>query len=377
MKNQKGSAVVWIIIIVAVFVIAGGIYFYSKNTFVLVPTVTAPQTTSSTPTENLSITSISPSIASAGQTITVNGSGFSKTNPNNEEGMSWGKQNPTAIALTNSQGKTVQLSVASVPSDNSLTFLVPFLPVCIGVERGCGSSDPASYFLNINPGIYSVAVEDGVTGVKSNAVSLTVTDSYKVDIYGAVPGMTDYTDSNLGFMFWYPSSWQVMQVPVQNPNEYSGGTIVKQFVVSVPNKTPFNPGVMISEYSSSARTITDSGQCGAMGNCSTTTRYYFDTGTHTWMVEYSGATKAADISANTMGGLHMLSAGTDTIIPLSAENFLVVSNDQSESVAVTDSQNYLANTIVATDPSVGTPLSAVQIIQTIQAEAKAYGVSGQ
>ncbi len=30
MKNQKGSVVAWTIVIIAILVVAGGIYFYSK-----------------------------------------------------------------------------------------------------------------------------------------------------------------------------------------------------------------------------------------------------------------------------------------------------------------------------------------------------------
>jgi len=52
MKNQKGSAVVWAIIIIAILVIAGGIYFYSRNSSVS----TAPiQTTTGAPAPTVSV----------------------------------------------------------------------------------------------------------------------------------------------------------------------------------------------------------------------------------------------------------------------------------------------------------------------------------
>jgi hypothetical protein len=61
--------------------------------------------------------------------------------------------------------------------------------------------------------------------------------------------------------------------------------------------------------------------------------------------------------------------GTDTIIPLSASHFLVISTDD---VGGYTNQKYLVNTIVATDPSVATPVSQAEQIKTIQAEKTAY-----
>ena len=82
---------------------------------------------------------------------------------------------------------------------------------------------------------------------------------------------------------------------------------------------------------------------------------------------------AADVSNNTMGGLHIfpgaLRFGANSIVPLSASHFLIIStNDSAGNIR----QNNLVDTIVATDSSVATPWSAALQTQTIQAEKTAY-----
>jgi hypothetical protein len=76
-----------------------------------------------------------------------------------------------------------------------------------------------------------------------------------------------------------------------------------------------------------------------------------------------------------MGGLHMLAGsmrfGGNVIIPLSAQNFVVVSVDGAIATESDDDQA-LAKTIVAADSSVATPVNADQQVQIIQAEKKAY-----
>ena len=87
----------------------------------------------------------------------------------------------------------------------------------------------------------------------------------------------------------------------------------------------------------------------------------------TWTLEkgLSGAgTKPADVSTNTMGGLHIL---LGSIVPLTAHDFVVV-----DSYGTSAPINTVINTIVATDPSVATPVSAAQQEAAIQAEKAAY-----
>ncbi len=52
MKNQKGSVVAWTIVIIAILVVAGGIYFYSRNTSA---PITPIQTTTGTPTVSVNL----------------------------------------------------------------------------------------------------------------------------------------------------------------------------------------------------------------------------------------------------------------------------------------------------------------------------------
>jgi len=87
--------------------------------------------------------------------------------------------------------------------------------------------------------------------------------------------------------------------------------------------------------------------------------------------------KPADVSFNTMGGLHIFSTlqkENASIIPLSAQHFLIV-GEYSGQNPTNDIELPLVKTIVATDSSVATPVSVAEQIQTIQAAKDAY--SGQ
>ena len=87
----------------------------------------------------------------------------------------------------------------------------------------------------------------------------------------------------------------------------------------------------------------------------------------------------ANVSTNTMGGLHMLNGnvrfGLSTVIPLSARHFLIVGAAPGGfGGGEHNIQDYLAATIVATDPAVATPVSTTQQTIIIQAEATKYGM---
>ena len=207
---------------------------------------------------------------------------------------------------------------------------------------------------------------------RSMLQSLTITDTAPV----SAPGMTKYTDSDFGFSFWYPSNWVVS---IGAPDEYeskfyTGGSISRQIFARDPANG--RTGVAIDEFTSVDRSITDSNPCGPLDGCPNAARYFFDVGTHTWMVEaqYAGSpsvTAAETVSNNTMGGLHIFSGtarfGDDAIVPLSARNFLIFSPGETGG-----RYRELVNTVVATDPSVATPVSAAEQIQAIQAERDAY-----
>jgi hypothetical protein len=194
-----------------------------------------------------------------------------------------------------------------------------------------------------------------------------------------VPGMLEYSDPSFGFSFWYPDGWQVISTPVQEPNKYPGGTIVKELDVENGMRQ-----ITLEEFTSPSSSITDSTGVGACPVCSTT-NYYFNSANRTWMVVYPNGSNAgtpapgvpsrANISTNTIGGLYMLAGsqrfGANVIVPLSPKNFVVVTVDGAIATGSNDAQA-LAKTIVASDPAAGTPVSAAVQVQTIGAETTAY-----
>ncbi len=181
-------------------------------------------------------------------------------------------------------------------------------------------------------------------------------------------GMTQYTDSNFGFTFWYPSSWKIISTTTKDTASFPGGTLVKTIQVGSPG------GVMIYVVNSTAQTITDeqNGHASPIAQ----TKYFYSSTLGKWMVAYpegiaagiSRATTTANISNTTMSGLIMLPSGRrfDTsIIPLSTTNFLVVSDGGGSNAAV------LAKTI----SFVGASVNPSILSTTLQAEANAYGGS--
>lgn len=193
----------------------------------------------------------------------------------------------------------------------------------------------------------------------------------------SVAGMSKHADSNFGFSFYYPSSWTVQNSAARS--SYAGGDVQKTLTITPPNGTT-GDAVTIDEFYSPTREITiPYDLCSPMSGSSVPAhRYYFDANTHTWMIEvpaYTGisgrdgsqhsvpaSTKAADVSQNTMGGLHMLAAGcSGAVIPLSAKNFVVFTFYRNVGHYYTS----IAKTIMAADPSVATLVSRDEQIQTI------------
>lgn len=183
----------------------------------------------------------------------------------------------------------------------------------------------------------------------------------------SVPGMSKYTDADFGFSFWYPSSSTITPIhstPANITDGTGGGTFKKNLVIFVGGQST---EIDIVEMQSDTRFFD------LWIDKYTTERFYFDRSTHTWMHVLVGADGwPAEVSTNTMGGLHMLSfnfvpSTNNQVIPLSANAFLYISNvDKKMNILP------LTKTIVATDPSVATPVSAAEQIATIQAEQKAY-----
>ena len=167
----------------------------------------------------------------------------------------------------------------------------------------------------------------------------------------SVPGMSEYTDSDFGFSFWYPSTWSVNKIK-------SGSGSFSPWEITIANPSNNAQNLSILE-------VTDDSVADASGS------YYFDAQAGVWMHQMGGQfLQPADISNNTMGGLHIFPGNGDSFVPLSASKFLTVSAWNTDS---TINWNYLTNTIVATNPNVATPISTNQQIATIGAEETAYG----
>lgn len=251
-------------------------------------------------------------------------------------------------------------------------------------------------------GYYQIRVIANSRGLGSNTTHELLTTKVYADIGNtsqssiSVPGMTKYTDADFGFSFWYPSGWTVTSASgVAGTKDWAGNLLKGRIVIK-------GDGVEIDIDKSHSDERTYKVNQGACGYCGPLT-YYFDTALHTWMTVHpdglsgapdatpeqmaaSKAPKPADVSNNTMGGLHIFNTGqkeSAAIIPLSARDFLYIQGvtytQQCGSSCAVDGGSYvkgaaqfLAKTILATDPSVATPVSAAEQTATIQAEKKAY-----
>jgi hypothetical protein len=202
----------------------------------------------------------------------------------------------------------------------------------------------------------------------------------------SVPGMSRYTDSGFGFSFWYPTSWKVTQRPVTDPTDsgwFQGGTIVKEFVLANPKASDDDlPGVIIQEFSSSTNSITELGQTKSASPVGADQSYFFDGRTHTWMYKIlsSGAddgpprTSPADLSNNTMGGLHIFDGaqrhGANCIVVLSPSKFLVLATKDPGGDSL---HQYLAKTVVAVGANAAKRTDVQQQTSAIYKEGIQFG----
>jgi hypothetical protein len=215
-----------------------------------------------------------------------------------------------------------------------------------------------------------------------NAPHVVVTQTS--DTLVSVTDMRLYTDSYLGFSFWYPGNWSVQTVqPSEYQVAYAGGTVVNE--LSVQSSVNTQNTILIDEVTSPSMSITDETGVGACPVC-VAMRYYFDTKAHAWKLQYpngsskgdpAGTTVAADTTQSTMGGLHIFPGsrrfGANKIIPLSAHNFLVVSVSGAMATGMDPAVAHaLTKTIIAADPAAATPLRASDQITTIDIEKSAY-----
>jgi hypothetical protein len=224
------------------------------------------------------------------------------------------------------------------------------------------------------PGVYEKLGNGQTKPIASAAIKLTSATEI------SVPGLEKYTDSDFGFSFWYPSGWKNTNIPIAEKDSFvdhrveivNGETVVKELLLS-DGKDSSND-IRIFEVNSPDRSFYAAGNGKWPG-----TKFYFNPTTHTWMslgtnVPSETGGTAADVSINSMGGLHLFELPTTIVVPLSAQYFVVVETDQLGQPN-RDHMISLAKTIVASDPSVATLVSAAQQQATIQAEAAAYGVS--
>ncbi len=225
------------------------------------------------------------------------------------------------------------------------------------------------YFYNISNSSIPITNQDVASGTSTDQQNQTST-------IASTSSAKQYTDADFGFSFWYPSDWQVSEI---SPSTDTDSNIQTGKVMSIlvlgekDTKGNTKPEIYIQKVHSSSMIITDT------FGISPNQTYFFNSKTHTWMTsgyDSNGklsASTTANVSVNTMGGLHIFgSSGQDStygrgeIVPLSADNFVVVNN-----IGVFDA-NFLTNTILATDPSVATPISFDGQNKIVQQELNSF-----
>jgi hypothetical protein len=175
MKNQKGSAATWTIIL-AIIIVAGGVYFYSKNSSTSVQTVSTVATTTQP-----SITITAPS---AGQTYYDNSTMNVSWNSSNYSGL-------LDVALTSSNGDFVLLACGiEVPNTGTCSWTIP---------RNIVPDNPlpsALYRINIRTNDDSINTYSPYFTIDASQASTS-----------QISGQT-YTNTQYGFSFQYPADYQ-------------------------------------------------------------------------------------------------------------------------------------------------------------------------
>ena len=177
--------------------------------------------------------------------------------------------------------------------------------------------------------------------------------------------MSQYTDSSFGFSFWYPSGWTVTVSDGCDPNMLVGSlnhSAVK--TLDIGDATYY---IDLCEITSTDGVYYEAGKI--------YDQYYYDATTGLWMYNrhwdpqtgLGNHISPADLSDKTMGGLPIFAG---QYVALSGNKFLnfEINSEPNNSIDL----SYFLNTIVATDPSVATPVSATQQEATIEAEQQAY-----
>jgi hypothetical protein len=205
--------------------------------------------------------------------------------------------------------------------------------------------------------VFAAIVAAGNLTFLMHAASAGATEKY---------GMRQYVDAKYHFSFWYPRALQITATTGHDRRSFPGGTNVKTLEVGEPG------GISVSVVVSPKQTITDepNGHAAPIAQ----TKYFYDAASKRWMVAFpegdslvgDGATKPADVSEKTMGGLPMLPSGARfdaTIIPLSTTLFLVVKDGGGSGFT-----KQLAKTVTP----VGARINPAARSSALKAEADAY-----
>ena len=181
-------------------------------------------------------------------------------------------------------------------------------------------------------------------GIRSESASGAPNDSNSTDQATSsltIPGMSQYVDSNFGFSFWYPDSWQITiaHSTLDAGTTYGTGAVVLQ---TISAKDPRRPayGVSVNEVYSPGMSIYGDPLYDP-SPLSSYVNYFFDPTNNSWLVATgrtpqgdSPATTTADTSDTTMGGLPIFSgylrSSQMRIIPLSPVDFLAIYDNYSE-----------------------------------------------
>ena len=194
-------------------------------------------------------------------------------------------------------------------------------------------------------------------GPAITTAAVTVSEPSQVSV--SVPGMSQYTDSDFGFSFWYPSGWRVTK-------HHSGSDPSSYFeILIVDEQTASNISILEMDDKSGGLEATGCGTC--------MEKAYFDAVRKTWMLDTNDFTggsnptrvhvvSTVDVSSQTMGGLPIFWGDT---VGVNAHTFLQIGS-------VSKDVSKLIKTIVASNPSVATPVSLAKQKVIIEAEQKAY-----
>jgi hypothetical protein len=208
----------------------------------------------------------------------------------------------------------------------------------------------------------------------------------------AVPGMSQFTDAEFGYSFWYPSAWKVVDEPVSDPTRqvwFPDARIIKELQIRNAASSDHSDqlaGVIVQELLA-PNGLTELGRSKSPSPVRVDGRYFFDSETRRWMHSTLSelpdgtppGTPPAEISRRTIGGLPIfwgaVRGGAEVIVPLDKSHFLAIS--PFEDPINHDSHIYLAATVVATDPRAGQRARDPQQAQAVRREAVKLGIVGE